>query len=199
MILDELIVLFVTIICSLVEGMIGASVVVINLIAGLIELIVGLFIAGFKLGRLEPPARDHEPDEDHPRYKQTWVSPRKSLIIMFSLLGVIGCLIAGPSLMKRKVTLLAEDGHTLPFAALIIHTRDGDQRQHTDVAGKVHIPRFTTTALTVNDPRYMGKTWQKSEIGSELTVGRTILGSSLDAVAGRLLKPSSKDKDKAND
>jgi hypothetical protein len=126
------------------------------------------------------------------------VSPRKSLIILFSLLGVIACLITGPSLMKRKVTLLAEDGHTLPFAALIIHTKDGDSRQRTDIAGKVHIPRFTTTALTVNDPRYVGKTWQKSEIGSELTVGRTVLGSSMDIFADRLLKPA-KDKGKAND
>jgi len=86
--------------------------------------------------------------------------------------------------------LVAEDGHSLPFAALIIHTKDGEQHERTDNAGNIVIPRFSTTSITVKDPRYVEKTWQESEIESELIVGRTILGSGLDSLADKLLKPA---------
>ena len=104
------------------------------------------------------------------------------------IVGLIGGLVVAPKVMNRKVTLVAEDGLSLPFAALIIHTGDGDQYQRTDNAGNIVIPRFGTNAVTVKDPRYVGKTWAKSEIGNELVVGRTVLGAGLDSLADKLLK-----------
>ena len=52
------------------------------------------------------------------------------------------------------------------------------------------IPRFGASSITVKDPRYIEKTWQLSEIESELVVGRTILGTGLDSLADKLLKPA---------
>jgi hypothetical protein len=71
---------------------------------------------------------------------------------------------------------------------LIVHTGDGDQHQRTDNAGNIVIPRFGTNSVTVKDPRYIEKTWAKSEIEAELVVGRTVLGAGLDSLADKLLK-----------
>jgi hypothetical protein len=94
--------------------------------------------------------------------------------------------------MHRKVTLVAKDGYSLPFAALIVHTDDGDRHERTDNTGNIVIPRFGTHALTIKDPRYIEQRWEKSDIESQLVVGRTMFGSSLDSFANKLLKPSKK-------
>ena len=44
--------------------------------------------------------------------------------------------------------------------------------------------------IILKDPRYVERTWKESEIESELTVGRTVLGSGLDSLADRLLEPA---------
>jgi hypothetical protein len=155
---------------------------VINLIAAGIEAAVGIFVSGFSLGRLERTKRE----------LRSTASAVAGALILLIIAGVIGWFVIAPKVMTRKVTLLAEDGHSLPFAAVIIHGDHGDQHKRTDNAGNLVIPRFTTTAITVKDPRYVGKTWQRSKIESELTVRRTILGSGLDSLADRLVKPANK-------
>lgn len=66
----------------------------------------------------------------------------------------------------------------------------GDLHRRTDNSGNTRIPRFGTHAITLNDPRYVETTWAKSEIESQLVVRRTVLGSGLDSLAGKLLKPA---------
>jgi hypothetical protein len=111
-------------------------------------------------------------------------------VTLLLIVGLIGWFVIAPKIMNREVTLVAEDGHSLPFAALIIHTKSGEKHKRTDNAGSIVIPRFGTTSLMVKDPRYVERTWEKSEIESELIVGRTILGSGLDSLADKLLEPA---------
>ena len=198
MILDDILVFIFEIICLLVEGVITASVGIINLLAGLAEIIIGLFITGFKLGRIKRPEANEVSDTESSTSpaKPTWLPPRVSLIIFSVLLGLVIFALAAEATMNRKITLLAKDGHTLPFAILIVHTKNGHQHALTDKTGNVRIPRFSTTALTVNDPRYLAQTWQESEITRELTVGRTLLGTSFDHLSDRFRKSS---EDKAKD
>jgi len=182
MILDVIIGFFVSLFGSLAEGVAIAFVPLINLIAVGIEAVVGIFVSGFSLGRIERKKAG----------SRSTASAIGGVVMLLFIVGLIGWFIVAPKVMNRKVTLVAEDGHSLPFAALIIHTGDGDQYERTDNAGNIVIPRFGTTSITVKDPRYVEKTWEKSEIESELVVGRTILGSGLDSLADKLLKPAKK-------
>lgn len=173
MILDAIAVFF----AALVEALAGAVMVVIVPVANLgllvAEAVVGLFVAGFQLGRLG--AR----------------KPGKaSLVMSVVFLGLVGWFFLGPILLNRNLALVAPDGHSLPFAALVVQTKDGVLHMRTDKAGNATIPRFGLVAVTVKDPRYVEKTWERDEIGPQMEVQRTLLGSGLDALAGELLKPA---------
>ncbi len=170
MILDAIVALFVSIFGFIAESATFVLVPVVNLMAAGIEAIIGIFVSGFSLGRME-------------RKKRATKSPAAAiggLLVILTLVGVIGWFLVGPKVMNRKVTFVAEDGHSLPFAAHIIHTKHGDRHQRSDNAGNIVIPRFATTGITLKDPRYTQKTWKNSEIQSTLIAGRTILGSGLD-------------------
>lgn len=182
MILDAIIAIFVSL-YGLLLGALGLVFIPIaNLVAAFIELIVGIFVSGFELGRMK-------------KREQSRGSTIASVLSLLVILGVVGWLFVIPRVMNRKVTLVADDGHSLPFAALVIHTDGGDHHKRTDNAGKISIPRFATKAVTIKDPRYVENTWQRSEIGPELVVGRTLLGSSLDSLADRILKSAKKKGD----
>lgn len=178
MILDAIIGLFASLFGFIAEGVASAFVPLVNLIAVGIEALIGIFVPGFSLGRIERRKGERKPAG----------SAFGGIMTLVILVALIGWFVVVPKVMHRKVTLVAEDGHSLPFAALIIHTGDGDRHQRTDNAGNIVIPRFGTNAVTVKDPRYVEKSWAKSEIEAELVVGRTVLGSSLDSLADRLLK-----------
>lgn len=184
MILDEIIALLGSIVVFLMEGIIAGFVIIFNLIAACIEFIVGLFVAGYKLGRIERKKSCSEGKEEPS--KASFIG---STLTLLCIVGVIGFIFFGSKIMDRTVTLVAKDGHSLPFAAVIIHTNDGDQYVRTDNAGNIVIPRFGTNSLTIKDARYVERTWQDSEIESKVMVDRTILGSGLDILADRLLKP----------
>ena len=180
MILDAIIGLFVSLLTPLAEGVMIVFVPLVNLIASGIEAVVGVFVSGFSVGRIE--RKEHQ--------QQTASSSFFTVLPLLILFGMIGYFVVAPRVLNRKVTLVAKDGHSLPFAALIIHTKDGDLHERTDNAGNIVIPRYGIKALTIKDPRYVEETWKNAEIKSELTVGRTVLGAGLDAMADRLLKPA---------
>ncbi len=180
MIIDAIISFFVSLFSVVVEGFWLLFVPLLNLIAGFIELIVGIFVSGFTMGRIERK-------KGKPKSSASTVS---GMVVSVFLVGAIGWLVVSPRIMNRTVTLVAEDGHSLPYAAMVIHTEDGDLHRRTDKAGNIKIPRFDTTAVTVKDPRYVEKRWEKAVIEPELVVDRTVLGSSLDVFADKLLKPA---------
>lgn len=174
MILDAIIGLFASVFGFLIEGVAMVVFPLVNLVAAALEFVVGIFVSGFSMGRLE-----------RKKGKASAIGGVVTLLII----GVSVCwLFIVPKVMNREVTLLAGDGHSLPFASIVIHTTSGDQYKRTDNAGNFLVPRFTTSAITVKDPRYVEKTWSEAELESELVVERTILGSSLDSLADKLLK-----------
>jgi len=189
MILDAIIGFFGSLFAFLFEGVAGLFVPIFNLIAAAVEAVVGLFVSGFSMrraaGKPDQPGQANQPDQPKAARSRTPVVMTLLLIVVGIGAGVIA-----PKVWNRKVTLVAKDGHGLPYAALIIHTGDGDRHERTDSAGNIVIPRFGTKALTIKDPRYVERKWMKSEIESELTVTRTMLGAGLDALADRLLKPA---------
>ncbi|MBK1829859.1 hypothetical protein JIN77_03925 [Verrucomicrobiaceae bacterium R5-34] len=180
MILDAIIGLFIALASALAASVAVIFVPLINLAALGVEAVIGLFVSGFSLGRIR---------RDKDEAKSTG-SVILSIVTLLLILGVITYFFVAPVVINRQVTLVAEDGHSLPYAALMIHTDSGTQHQRTDKAGNIVIPRFATNAITVKDPRYVERTWAKSEIEPELVVGRTVLGASLDTLADKLLKPA---------
>ncbi len=179
MIIDAIIGLFASLFGFVVDGIAMAFVPLINLIAAGIEVVIGIFVSEFGLGRIE-----------RKKSSKSKASAIGGIMTLLIIGGLIGWLVVTPKVMNREVTLVAEDGHSLPFAALIIHTNDGEQYERTDNAGNIVISRFSTKAITVKDPRYVEKTWEKSKIDSKLIVGRTILGAGLDSLADKLFKPA---------
>lgn len=185
MILDAIIGLFGSLFALLAEGVAAMFVPIVNLIAAGIEALIGLFVAGFSLGRIDRKPTDLTKTTESKSAGSRFTAISALLIVCV----VVGCAVVAPRVFNRKVTFVAQDGQALPFAAVIVHTSSGDRRERTDSAGNLVIPRFTTEACTVKDPRYIERRWTNAELGSEVTVGRTVLGAGLDSLADRLLKP----------
>jgi hypothetical protein len=183
MILDAIIGLFGSIFAVLFEGIPALVVLFVNLIAAAIDAVVGIFTAGFTVGRMQ-----RRPTNERRNLSRPSMLAGIGLIVL--VLGVGALLFLTPSAFNRKVSLVAQEGHSLPFAALIIHTNNGDRHERTDAAGNILLPRFGTNGLTIKDPRYVQRTWSGSEIEPTLTVKRTILGSGLDFMAKKLMKPA---------
>lgn len=177
MILDAIIGLFFSIFSLLIEGVFLIFVPLLNLIAAGLELLIGLFISGFQLGRIE-------------RKKRSRHSAAVAVPVGIAILMGLGWIIAEMVILNRMVTFVAEDGHSLPFAAVIIHSKTGNQHTRTDSAGNLTVRRFGTAGITIKDPRYVEMNWSSAEIKREVIVQRTVLGSSLDSLAGKLLSPS---------
>jgi hypothetical protein len=180
MILDAIIGLFAAIIASLTGAAMFLFAPVYNIFAVVIEAVVGIFVAGFSMGRV---GRNQGKN-----MKCTPANVRSQLAFVVVVVTVIAAVVAYPRVMNRKITLVAEDGHSLLFAALVVHKGDGDHHIRTDNAGNVVVSRFSTKGITLKDPRYVERTWQNSELSQNLIAQRTLLGSGLDSVANRLLK-----------
>lgn len=187
MILDGIIGFFGSLIGVLAEGAAGLGAAIINAVASGVEAVVGLFVTGFKLGRVGWRKRA-EAVEGQGSVRRSQKRVLGGMTFWVMILGVLGWSVIGPVVMTRKITLVAEDGHSLPFAALVVHTRNGDEHLRTDNAGHASIPRFATSAVTVKDPRYVEQTWSAKEIERELIVKRTVLGAGLDGLVDRLMR-----------
>lgn len=161
----------------------------VNLLAALAECVIGLFVNGFTLGRMARKKKLAEPR------RLTTAEIRLGMLGVLLVILVLGWAVVAPQLMNRTFTLVAEDGHSLPYAAIILHQSDGDVHKRTDSAGSVVASRFSTQGITIKDPRYVAQTWKGDELTDQLIVRRTILGSSLDVLAGGLLKPTRTAKD----
>ena len=152
----------------------------INWIAAGIESLAGIFFTGYSLGRIVRKKEE----------SKSTTSAIAGIMTLLTITVLFGWLFVLPKVMNKEITLVAGDGYSLPLAALVIHAKDGDQHERTDKTGNILIPRFNTISITVKDPRYVEKTWEASEIESELIVERTVLGSGLDFLADKLFKPA---------
>lgn len=178
MILDAIISFFALVFGPLVAGTGALAILIVNLLATLVEAVVGLFYSGFRLRRIQrkKTAEDRRADL------------RAALVTAGVIIFVVAAVLLWPRLANREVTLVATDGHSLPFAAVIVHQGQEDKHVRTDAAGMIKVPRFGTTALSVKDPRYVSKRWSSADLAPNLVVERTILGSGLDRLSSRLLQ-----------
>ena len=191
MILDAIAALFEPLFAAL--GAILAG--IFNLIAAGLEMLIALFVPAFKMKRIERRKRVRGAHTDaNDGGSDVAEAPRSRFSPLLVGAGV-ALLILGavflPVVTKRTITLVAKDGHSLPRAAVILHTTNGDEHLRTDNAGNLKAPRFGLLGLTVKDPRYVEETWGGDAGTRQLVVRRTVLGAGLDRLAGKLLmKPA---------
>ena len=153
----------------------------VNLLLGLLELTIGLFIHGFSLKRI--PKRDwkREKLENKPPSKyRIWGS--------LCVLAVIILLMSFLKFKDKEVHFVATDGNSLPYAEIVITTNNEVIKKRTSISGKIEVPRFGLVSLKINDPRYKDQTWTGEEIKSELVVKRSLIGSGLDTVVDFIKK-----------
>ncbi len=186
MILDAILALFE----PLVGLLAGLAAGIFNLIAAGLELLVALIVPAFKIKRIERKKRagSSPPGDVGEKSREQEAAHSRSYALTWSVIAVlaIGAALT-PIVLNRKITLVAKDGHSLPHAAVILHTNGGNEHLRTDYSGNLKAPRFGLLGLTVKDPRYVEQTWQGDAITRELVVSRTVLGSGLDKLAGKLL------------
>ncbi len=178
MILDAIVALFGLLLAALSAAVVSigiACALIVNLLIGCIELVVGLFVSGFTLKRLDYKKGDRG-------------SVQKSLCALVLITFIVAGLFFGPKILNRELTLVASDGHSLPFAAVVIDEKSGVKHTRTDEAGNLIVSRFKTMAITVKDPRYVERTWEIGEVDDQLVVERSVLGSGLDVFADKLLQ-----------
>lgn len=174
MILDGLIALIASIAAIIAEAVLALVLPVANLAAAAVEGIAALFGATLQLGRMDR------------RKRKVSISP---LIPTITVVAAFGGWLGWMKLMHRDLTLVAEDGHSLPFAAVVIHKGDENIHRRTDHSGNMTIPRFGVAGVTLKDPRYVTETWKDPHVPQTLIARRTVLGGGLDKVANRLLEP----------
>lgn len=179
MILDAIIGLLLSMFGWVAAATTGLVAPIVNLVLTGVETVVRLFVAGFSLGRMQAKEAARE-------------SAMSGAIILGTVVLVIVIGFFGPRVTHRQITLVAEDGHSLPFAALVVRARGNETHLRTDNAGNARIPRFGLESVTLQDPRYVRIEWRGPEIERRLIASRTILGSALDRIADRLLQPEPK-------
>lgn len=175
MIFDDLIVLFLAPILVAVEAVL---VPIVNVFLLVVELILRLFISGFQIKRLK---------------KRNWKERKERLRVndyvslVFIIVAVSGFLISG-FILNREIAFIASDGHSLPFAEVVVTRNQQQINERTDMEGKLSISRFGTEQITMIDPRYSSKTWRGYEITERLVVERSKVGNAIELLTKKILK-----------
>ncbi len=188
MIIDELIALIFSFVGLILEGFSAFFVLIINGFAYLIEFIMLLFVSDFSLGRAKRYKR-HKKNENTSEYNhqnQSEAGIEKYFPIMIVVFVVI--FFAFNHYKTRSITFVAEDGHSLPFASIVIYQGDNIVHKRTKNDGSLKIPRFGVDKVVINDKRYKSNTWESDEIEDILTVKRSLLGKGVDKLASKLLE-----------
>jgi hypothetical protein len=198
MIIDDIIALFFSIFeglfVFLFEGIALLFASIINIFILFIELIVGLFVTGFSMKKVKPYKRKKK-DNDHNEYnhQKDENSSEYGKYVLYIFIGVIvAFLLIKPyisSLSYQDITLVAKDGKSLPFASVVIYRDGAVEHRRTKNDGSLRIKKSGLEKIVINDKRYVETTWLTEDLADILVVKRTILGSGLDVLANKLLKP----------
>ncbi|MCH6258084.1 hypothetical protein MLD52_16100 [Puniceicoccaceae bacterium K14] len=174
MIFDAIAALFAAIVEPIVMAILCVFIGITNLFLVIIELVIGIFIHGYKTKRIQ---------RKEWKNRSSQISGWSSLVVI--VLAVVFLVIM--EIKDREVQIVASDGHSLPYAEVVITTKSEVRNERTDNLGRVEIPRFGLISLSVIDPRYVEQSWAEEEIEKRLEVERTFLGSGLDKIANKLL------------
>ena len=180
MIIDELIAVIFSFFGMLLEAMSGLFVLIINSFAFLIEVIMTFFITDFSLGRAKKYQRNKASGNE-----LEGSLPRHVMPVLFVVTVV--SMISYQSFMKRSITFVADDGHSLPFASVVIYQGDEMLHKRTKNDGSLEMARFGIDKIVINDKRYKKQSWQGDDIEDILIVKRSMLGRGVDALAKKLL------------
>lgn len=175
MLFDDLLVLIIAPILIAIEAVL---IPVINLFIFVIELIIGLFITGFHIGRLK---------------RRSWQKRREGfrvndfITVGCIVLCIMAFFISGP-VLNKEISFVASDGHSIPFAEVVVTVNQQEENKRTDIEGKISISRFGTDQIRIIDPRYVSKSWQGREIKDKLVVERSKVGNALELLTKKLLE-----------
>jgi hypothetical protein len=192
MIIDELIALVFSFFGILIEGIAGFFTLIINLFALLIEFILALFITDFSMGRVKGYKRKKTENADS-NIPESFLDSRWLMPVLV-VTGVVGYF-AFQNLSTRNITFIADDGHSLPFASVVVYKGDKPNHRRTLNDGSLKISRFGIDKIVLNDKRYKAQTWRDDEFEEILTVKRSFIGKSVDALAHKFLQKIKKDTD----
>ncbi|MEM7254060.1 MAG: hypothetical protein AAF493_21790 [Pseudomonadota bacterium] len=179
-ILDELIALIGSLILLIVEGVAAIVAALVNAILIVLEAIIGFFVNGFSLRRVKRYRRGEG--------NRTW--PALVIVVLVSFVLVFGY----DWFRYREITFVAEDGHSLPFASVVIHQGDEEHHDRTDASGHVYIPRFGVDAIELRSTRYVNKRWSREELSDTLVAERSAIAGGLEKVLKRVLTGLSKER-----
>ena len=174
MIFDDLLVLLIAPLLVAIEAVV---IPIINFFIFLIEIIVRLFISSFQINRLN---------------KRSWQQRKEGLAIkdyitvIFIILLLVAFLVSGP-ILNKEISFIANDGHSIPFAEVVVTENHREENKRTDMEGKLSISRFGTDQIKIIDPRYVSKTWQRKEIKDRLIVERSKVGNAIELFTKKLL------------
>jgi len=186
MIIDELIAVIFSFLGLFLEGFSAFFVLIINGFAYLIEFIMLLFISDFSLGRVKGYKRKDKnfAKNNHKIVENKGVERYFSILIILTVIAYI----AFDHYKTREITFIAEDGHSLPFASIVIYQDNKELHKRTNNDGSLEISRFGIDKIVINDKRYKSTTWDSNEITSVLTVKRSLFGKGVDKLASKLLE-----------
>lgn len=199
MIFDEIISLFFSIFeglfVFLFEGVALLFSTIINVFILLIEFVVCLFITDFSIKKVKPyKSKKHQDDyNEYNHQKQENRSFDTSKIGLFAVVIIITAYFLVPKIFAptyQDITFVAKDGHSLPFASVVIYSNGSVDHKRTKNDGSIRIKKSGLEKVVINDKRYVETTWSVSELDDILVVKRTLLGSGLDILAKKLLQPT---------
>lgn len=174
MIFDDILVLLLAPILLAVEAIL---VPLVNLFILIIELTVRLFISGFQIKRLE---------------RRRWKNRKEGFGLSdyisagFIILFISAFLISGP-ILNREIQFIASDGHSIPYAEVVLTKNQHKKNLRTDMEGKITISRFGTNQVEIIDPRYVSKIWQEEEISDRLIVERSKVGNAIEHLTKKIM------------
>ncbi len=193
MILDEIISLVFALIYLIIEGLSLLLSFIINMFIALIELILDLFGKKRSIKRVKRfKRRKNEQNHNEYNHLEEQDNPIREYTALVCVL--VAVVIAGFVFIPRMfpthkdITFVATDGNKLPFASVIVYHNGQQESKRTDNQGNLRVEKSGLEKITMNDKRYKKTTWQTVEIDDVLVVKRSLLGTSLDILADKILK-----------
>jgi hypothetical protein len=174
MIFDDLLVLLIAPILIAIEAV---AIPIINFFLFIIEIIVRLFISGFQINRVEKISLQQ---------RKEGVGIKDYIAVVFVVLFLTAFVVSGP-ILNKEIIFIANDGHSIPFAEVVVTKNHREENKRTDMEGKLSVSRFGTDTIKIIDPRYVSKTWQGNEIKDKLIVERSKVGNAIELVTKKIL------------
>lgn len=148
---------------------IEAVMLAINATLALTELVVGLFIEGFALTRLESSRKKalqagEPPPHDLPTGRQVGYS----LLVVLVAIGLMEAPVVWRKISTREIVITANGQRAQLARVYLQHAGGQEEARRADLQGVVRVPRWGVTGLRLDDFRYARQTWAAAELTPSL-------------------------------